>query len=445
MKCGWWQHEVAAELQRFYRSLINGERPKLVLMAPPQQGKTEQVEDFIAWIAGKRPDLKTIFASYGEKLGVTVNIDVQRIMTSKQYLATFGHRLGASGSRWLRNSNVLEYVDHCGSFRNTTIEGQITGQGLDIGIVDDPIKGRVEASSKPVRDKTWDWFTDDFFTRFSDSAGLLMIMTRWHLDDPVGRFIERLPQTKILRYPAIAEENEKNRRKGEALFPEHKSLPFLMERRAVMTQAGWESEYQQNPIMVGGGMFPVEKFKIVPALNHREIKGSVRYWDKAATEGGGAFTAGVLMHELTDGRFLVEDVCYGQWNALDRENRIEQTAKIDAAQSPRYEIWVEQEPGSGGKESAESTIRRLRGFNAFADKVTGSKGVRAEPYAAQVQAGNVMLKAASWNRDFLDEHETFPGGKRKDIVDAAAGAFNKLAAPALSYDTSLAWIDGTPL
>ena len=97
--------------------------------------------------------------------------------------------------------------------------------------MDDPIKGRAEASSKPVRDKTWDWFTDDFFTRFSDSAGLLMIMTRWHLDDPVGRLIERFPGAKILRYPAIAEEDEKNRLKGEALFPEHKSLPFLMERR----------------------------------------------------------------------------------------------------------------------------------------------------------------------------------------------------------------------
>jgi hypothetical protein len=232
MKCGWWQHEVADELQRFYRSLINGERPKLVLMAPPQHGKTEQVKDLIAWIAGKRPDLKTIFASYSEELGVTVNIDLQRIMTSKRYLATFGHRLGASGSRLLRNSNVLEYVDHCGSFRNTTIGGQITGQGLDIGIVDDPIKGRVEASSKPSRDRTWDWFTDDFFTRFSDSAGLLMIMTRWHLDDPVGRFIERFPDAKILRYPAIAEEDEKNRSEGEPLFPQHKSLPFLMERNS---------------------------------------------------------------------------------------------------------------------------------------------------------------------------------------------------------------------
>jgi hypothetical protein len=255
MKCGWWQHEIADVLQRFYRRLINGERPKLVLMAPPQHGKTEQIKDFIAWMAGKRPDLKTIFATYSNELGVAVNKDLQRIMTSERSVAIFGDRLGDSGSGWLRNSNLLEYMNHRGSFRNTTIEGQITGQGLDIGIIDDPIKGRLEASSKLVLDKVWHWFTDDFFTRFSDSAGLLMIMTRWHLDDPVGRFIERFPEAKILRYPAIAEEDEKNRRKGEALFPQHKSLPFLMERKALMTQAGWQSEYQQNPITSAVGCF----------------------------------------------------------------------------------------------------------------------------------------------------------------------------------------------
>jgi hypothetical protein len=74
------------ELERFYRSLSNGERPKLVLMAPPQHGKTEQVKDFIAWIAGKRPDLKTIFASYSDELGVAVNKDLRRIMTSERYV-----------------------------------------------------------------------------------------------------------------------------------------------------------------------------------------------------------------------------------------------------------------------------------------------------------------------------------------------------------------------
>lgn len=112
MKCGWWQHEVANYLQGFYRRLINGDRPKLVLMAPPRHGKTEQVTDFLAWVAGKRPNLKTIFASYSDELGVKVNRDLQRIMTSERYVAIFGHRLGETGSGWHRNSNLVEYVHH---------------------------------------------------------------------------------------------------------------------------------------------------------------------------------------------------------------------------------------------------------------------------------------------------------------------------------------------
>src|SRR5262249_28417135 len=304
-----------------------------------------------------------------------------------------------------------------------------------------PIKGRSEASSKLVRDKTWAWFMDDFFTRFSDSAGLLMIMTRWHLDDPVGRLAERFPEAKILRYPAIAKEDEKNRRKGEALFPELKSLPFLKERMAAMTQAGWESEYQQNPIPVGGGMFPIEKFRIVPALNLVEIKRSVRYWDKAGTADGGAFTVGVLMHWMQDGRFVVGDVRRGQWSALDRERVIKSTAEMDKHAFPRHFIWAEQERGRSGRESAEATIRMLAVGKVKADRVTGNKEDRAQPYAAQVQvqAGNVLLLAGEWNRDFIDEHETFPAGKYKDQVDAAAGAFNKVATGS-TYDSSLAWV-----
>ena len=79
-----------------------------------------------------------------------------------------------------------------------------------------------------------------------------------------------------------------------------------------------------------------------------------------------------------------------------------------------YEIVVEQEPGSGGKESAEATIRHLRGFRVRTDRVTGSKEVRAEPFAAQVQGGNVWLVAGEWVRGFLDEAEVFPQGKHKD-------------------------------
>ena len=91
-----------------------------------------------------------------------------------------------------------------------------------------------------------------------------------------------------------------------------------------------------------------------------------------------------------------------------------------------YEIGVEQEPGSGGKDIAEATIRNLAGYSVFADRVTGSKQLRAEPFAAQVQGGNVSLVAGDWVRDFLDEAESFPNGKFKDQIDAASGAFARL-------------------
>jgi predicted phage terminase large subunit-like protein len=429
MKVSGWQCEVANEFQRFYHRLKKGERPKLALMAPPQHGKTEQVTDFIAWVAGKEPDLKTIFASYSDELGADVNKALQRIMTSERYVSIFGVRLGQSGSRWVRNSNTLEYPYHGGSFYNTTVGGQITGKGLDLGIVDDPVKGRAEANSKTVRDKLWQWFTDDFLTRFSDSASPLMIMTRWHLDDPVGRLIERFPDAKILRYPAIAEEDEKNRSKGEALFPEHKSLSFLLERKKAMTQASWESEYQQNPIVVGGGIFPIEKLRVLPVFDRSSIMKSVRYWDKAGTEDAGACTAGALLHKMRDNTFVIEHMVRGQWGALERERHIKFWAERDRAslRPGAYEVGVEQEPGSGGKESAESTIRNLAGFKVYADKVTGSKEIRAEPFAAQVQGGNVSLMAGAWVNELLDEMESFPSGKYRDQVDACSGAFNRLA------------------
>jgi predicted phage terminase large subunit-like protein len=164
---------------------------------------------------------------------------------------------------------------------------------------------------------------------------------------------------------------------------------------------------------------------------------SVRYWDKAGSKDAGAYTAGVLMHRMKDGRFVIEHVARGQWSALEREQQIKYWAEHDKGmlRHTPYEIGVEQEPGSGGKESAEATLRMLAGYRCFADKVTGSKEIRAEPLAAQVQAGNVFLVAGAWHSAFLDECESFPNGKFKDQVDAAAGAFARLTGkPAYNLD-----------
>jgi predicted phage terminase large subunit-like protein len=425
---GWWIDEVDESLQQFYADLVAGRRPKLALMAPPQIGKSLAATDFIAWVAGRNPDAKTIFASYSEDLGVRTNGEVQRMLKDSRYTIAFaGTKIGLPGSQC--NANFIEYADRAGSFRNTTVQGAVTGLQLNLGVIDDPVKGRQEVSSRLQRDRTWNWFTDDFLTRCDAGAGLLVVMTRWHVDDLLGRALEKFADFKVLRYPAIAERDEPHRKKGEALFPELKPLDFLLQQKNAMTQGSWEALYQQNPIIVGGGELPIDKLKVLPvALDRGKIMNSVRYWDKGGSEDeDAAYTAGCLMHKMLNGTYVIEHVARGRWLALDREERIKAFAEVDGATCKSYEIWIEAEPGSGGRESAEHTIRNLAGFRVHADRVTGSKRERAQPFAAQVQAGNVSLVAGDWVTAFRDECETWPNGRYKDQIDAAAGAFNRLA------------------
>jgi len=178
-----------------------------------------------------------------------------------------------------------------------------------------------------------------------------------------------------------------------------------------------------------GNVFNREHFEVIDALPH-VVSHTVRAWDKAGTEGGGKFSAGVRMAVLENGVFVVEDVVRGQWGALNREEVIKTTASQDGGD---VEIWQEQEPGSGGKESAEATVRNLAGYNVYSERPTGSKGTRANPLAAQCQARNVKLLRGEWNKKFIDELHNFDPIKADDgsivcdQVDAAALAFVKLA------------------
>jgi predicted phage terminase large subunit-like protein len=436
----WWQKDVAARLMKFYLDFKAGKRPKLILEAPPQHGKSEQVRDFVAWLFGVDPSLKVIFASYSDELGTFTNTALQRMFMSKAYQGVFYKtRIAEIGerdpARARRTHNLIEFIGNKGSFRNTTVEGQITGFGLDIGIIDDPIKGRAESMYKSTREKVWSWLTDDFLSRFSDKAGMIMINTRWHVDDPAGRWMQRFPETKEIKYQAIADPDDWTvkaglRDAGEPLFEQHKSLEFLESYRRTLTEASWVSLYQQSPIIAGGGVIPTEKLRILPSWvrqNNKDIKRSVRYIDKAGSQDEGAYTAGVLMHLMQDKTYVISHIFRGQWSAIDREYKIKTYCNADKVLlKTSYEVVVEQEPGSGGKESAEATIRNLAGLKVTADKVTGSKEVRADPFVAQCQGDNVRLVGGDWVHAFLDEAEAWPAGKYKDQIDACAGAFNKL-------------------
>jgi predicted phage terminase large subunit-like protein len=132
----------------------------------------------------------------------------------------------------------------------------------------------------------------------------------------------------------------------------------------------------------------------------------------------------VRLGQRVDGTWVIEDVVRGQWSAFHRERVMLQCAASDPAGTL---VWVEQEPGSGGKESAQLTVRALAGYAVRADKVTGDPLDRTRPLAAQVEAGNVALVAGPWNEAFLAECHAFPDGGHDDQVIAAAGAFNKCA------------------
>lgn len=451
MTIGWWPHYLSLELQKFYEEMKRGNRPLWVLTSPPQHGKSRALTDFSSWLAGKEPDWKTIYASYSKDLGDKANAAVQRTMDLDQYQLTFPKtRLASRNARgdeamYSRNSTLLEYIFRKGSFVNTTVQGQVNGKGFEFGMCDDLMKGRNEANSKRQRDKTWDWLIDDFKSRMSNEAGMLLLNTRWHIDDPIARFLKIFPQARLLNFPAIATADTEDvslgyRKVGDPLFPEFKSLGFLKEQKKGMSQVGWESVYQQSPIIAGGGMIPIEMFRIVPQMFARDmVAESVRAWDKANNEGDGAYSSGTLMHRLKDGRFVIENVWRKQCNRHERERAMKQCAVLDDAKYGNVVIWMEQEPGSGGKDSAQMSATNLAGHTVFYERSSGDKATRADPFAGQVQAGNVLLVAGDWTQDFIDEAEAFPDSKYKDQIDSAAQALKKLALTS-GYDDSLSWV-----
>lgn len=426
LKRGWWQQEIADELQQFYIDLISCKRPKLVIQAPPQHGKSVQIIDFISWLAGKLPEYKTIYTSFSERLGTRANLRLQRIFDSDIYSRIFpdtklspkGAKLGA-----LRNMDMLEYVGHDGSFRNTTVRGSITGETLDLGIIDDPIRGRADANSITVRDSTWDWFTDDFFTRFSEEAGLLAILTRWHVDDPIGRLLETDKTVKVLSYPAIAIHDEKHRKAGEALFPEHKSLDFLLERKKIMPPANFEALYQQNPFITDGGIFKTEWFKSYRTLP--KLKFTVITVDTAQkTKEQNDYSVFALWGQGEDCNAYLIDILRGKWESPDL---IKMAKAFWYKHVPTFNIRsmnVEDKVSGTTLIQTLSTstepVIPIKAVQRNIDKIT-----RANDVAPFIESGRVYLpERADWLNDFIVEHAQFPNGAHDDQVDTTSDGLN---------------------
>ncbi len=426
---GWFNEDICRRLDGFLERALRGESPRMMLFAPPRHGKTEIVSrKFPAYALGRAPDMPMIATSYAADLANSINRDVQRVIDNDAYRMVFPEtRLAKPGSvsKWARRADMFEIVEHGGVYRSAGVGGGITGMGGRILIIDDPVKDFAEAASPTIRESVWDWYRSTFYSRQAPGAGILLIMTRWHTDDLAGRLIEASQvggdQWEIVSYTAIAEADEPHRKKGEALHPERYSAEMLRKIEMGSGPQTWSALYQQSPVSRDGAMFKRRWFNVVPAAPAGLRK--VRSWDLAASSGTGDWTAGLLMSIDANGVFYIEHVDRFRGSPLEVRKAIQVHAATDGR---KVSIRLPQDPGQAGKDQAEGIIRDLAGWVTHAVRETGSKEVRAAPFAAQCEAGNVKLVDGPWIKAFLDELEVFPNGANDDQVDAASGAFERL-------------------
>lgn len=400
---------------------------RLILSLSVRHGKSEFTSKWlVAHYLATHPDARVILAGHEADFAARWGRAARDILTEH------GHLFDVTVSQVSNAANRWDLASpHTGGMLTVGVGGSPIGRGADLMIVDDPIKSYADAMSPLVRQRVKDWWTGTMESRIEPGGAVILIMARWHEDDLAGFLLKEAPEewTEV-RLPAVADsaDDPLGRELGEALWPERFPVEEL-ERRRIATSlslgdAVWMAQYQQTPRSPKGGMFPADNWQLAEVLNIGwGVQSYVRAWDLAATDGGGDYTVGALLGRCSDGRTVVVDVVRGQWGAHDVRSRIISTAKTDP---PGTVTVLPQDPGQAGKAQAQQYAALLAGHSVVLEPQTGSKEVRATGWAAQQQAGNVIVLAGPHRDTLVAEHQGFPRASHDDIVDACSSAFNQL-------------------
>jgi predicted phage terminase large subunit-like protein len=390
-----------------------------MLFLPPRHGKSETTTIRLpAYWLERDPAQRVIIGAYNQTLAEKFSRRARTIVQERGIAQIDPNRYAVLDWQTTRGGGV----------RAVGVGGGITGIGGNLIIIDDPVKSRAEANSETYRDRCYEWYTNDLYTRLEPGGAIILIQTRWHEDDLAGRILasDQGSEWTVVSLPAEAEANDPlGRPVGAALCPDRYDLAALADIKATML-LDYYALYQQRPQPASGGMFgalPPESY--VPASPVRARR--VRAWDIAASDGKGDYTVGVLVAAAGDGTYTVEDVVRGQWGTDARDRMMRQTAETDQSRYGHVSVLVPQDPGAAGKSQAGAFIKLFAGFPIEALLESGDKVVRADALSSQWNAGNVSILRGAWNADYLDELTRFPSAKHDDQVDASANAFNKLA------------------
>ena len=389
-----------------------GEIKKLMITMPPQHGKSEGATRRLpAFVLGQDPDKRIAIVSYNAIKARKFNRELQRIMDDDRYYELFPQTLlagqasyqeqGRRSRNYARNSDECEIVGYQGSFKTIGVGGSLTGEPVDMLIMDDLYKDASSAWSPVIRQNVADWYDTVASTRLHNDSQQLLVFTRWHMEDLAGRLLEQEgvydpienPQGWLLvSFPAIQNRppsEQDPRVEGEPLWPERHSLEKLLEIKG-RSPTVFESLYQQNPQPSQGLMY--EEFTCYTDLPSRSY--SVAYID--AADSGADYLCALFYKEAEDGNYIT-DVLYTKDPMEVTETTL--TYMLQQHQVERCHI----ESNNGGnlfvsnlQQRSWDTGNRLTRFNPFHQ----NQNKTARIFAASASVQKLIKMPLDWKKRF---------------------------------------------
>lgn len=395
----------------YLQKVQDGEIKRLAISLPPRSAKSETCLRFASFFLENNPNSNVLVCGYSQSIARRFSRKSRQICMERTGLNN-SHQ---SIDEWSIPNGSTYFV---GSVNNPR-----TSIGFNLILADDLVRNREEASSPVMKEKIKEFYREDLYSRLEPNGALILINTRWSKDDVIAFATELDPSFTVLNIPAICDDPENDvlgRKLNESIWPERYTTEDYLDIKSVMGSLGFSALYMGKPIDKEGAMFNVDSIKIVDDIP--KMVRIVRSYDVASSSGKGDFSVGVLMGIDIKNCYYLLDLWREQIGTKERDDKILRIAEIDGKD---VKITLPLDPGAG-KSLTFYWTKMLAGYIVEFIRPTKSKQLRAEPLSVQINNGNVFMKRAIWNRDLLDEFQSFPFNTHDDIVDACSDAFNEL-------------------
>lgn len=441
---------ISDEIQKAVRDAERGNEVRMVVSMPPRAGKSTLISKFTPlWLLQRHPEWKIVMTSHDGGLVTSWAREVRTNIEDHPNIGISLKRDGGAGGTWQTTDG--------GGMYSVGVGGSLTGRGARVLIIDDPIADFVAAHSPRIRQNLWNWWLSVAQTRLEPPSIVLVVMTRWHEDDFVGRLLSKEHEGEPSDWrqvvlPALADNavtDILDREEGDPLYSpliEEESKYQAIERWEHTKQAvgtyTFSAMYQQRPAPQKGAIFDTSWWKFWTTDPARATEdGRIVYLDPDGLQGARWLDSWDCTFKGAQG----SDYVVGQRWANQGANRYliaQKRGRWSFTQTiEQMEKWSEQNPSTNryGYHVHERVIEDTANGPAIIDvlknKISGIKPVnprmskegRARAVTPEIESGNVYLPhpldpGNEWVNDLLSELRNFPYDAHDDQVDALTQA-----------------------